>query len=111
MSVNPYTGMSVAPGVLELHLSHSPLAFLNALFTPTVRINGSPQARPWGVSYFELPAGQYDVRASFTYLFYEACPGALSVPIYPSYRTIVRYEAPFLRFLAATMRVVNVLPR
>jgi hypothetical protein len=50
------------------------------------------------------------VRVAFTYLFYDACPGTIVAPIYPSHRTIVTYEAPFLRFLDGTMVVRQIVP-
>jgi hypothetical protein len=92
-----------------MRLAHSPLAYLNALCTPNVRINGHAHPRPWGTCLFELPSGQHDLRVSFPYLFYDACPATLLVPIYPSHRTIARYEAPFFRFMNGSLTLLQVV--
>jgi hypothetical protein len=110
MAMGPYTGWSAASGVLDLYMTHSALAYLNALATPKVTIDGYPHARPWGRHLFELPAGQHDLRVTFTYLFFDACPGRILVPIYPGHTTSVLYEAPYFRFMNGTMRIVRTVP-
>ena len=88
-----------------------PLAWLNAVCTPVVRINGYPHARRWGVHLFELPGAEHDLAVSFPYMFYDACPARIMVPIYPSHHTVVSYEAPYFRFMSGTMRVLEVTAR
>jgi hypothetical protein len=106
---NPYTGQSAAVGVLELHLTRPRFAPLHNLCTPTVRFRDVTESRPWGVHRYELAAGEYDVRVSVPYLFYEACRGTLRVSILPNHRTQVRYAPSALIFRAAPMRVSAVL--
>jgi hypothetical protein len=107
VSQNPYTGWSQAPGVLDLTMTHSALAILNAVATPRVTIDGWPHARPWGRHLFQLPPGQHDLHVTFTYLFFDACPARILVPIYPAHTTSVIYEAPYFRFINGSMRVLR----
>jgi hypothetical protein len=109
-SGDPYHGWSAAPGVLELHLTYSPLAYLNSLATPRVTIGGYPVPYAWGVQLIQLPAGQHDVHVTFPYLFFDACPARLYVPIYPSHKTSVLYEAPYFRFMNGSMKVLQIVP-
>ena len=78
--------------------------------TPRVSIDGIPHPRPWGTHLFQMPAGQHDLHVTFTYLFFDACPARILVPIYPSHQTSVIYEAPFFRFMNGAMRVVRTVP-
>jgi hypothetical protein len=50
------------------------------------------------------------VHVTFTYLFFDACPARALVPVYPSHRTTVVYEAPFFRFMNGTMKVLRTTP-
>jgi hypothetical protein len=54
-------------------VTHSPLAFIDRLFVPTVTINGKQERRPWGVHSFELPPGDYDISVSYPWLFSPEC--------------------------------------
>ncbi|HVT79078.1 MAG TPA: hypothetical protein VHM90_00360, partial [Phycisphaerae bacterium] len=61
------------PAVIELEISHSPLAFIYSFFTPTVEINGGKQRLPWGNHRFEVSPGVYTVSVSYPWVFAPEC--------------------------------------
>jgi hypothetical protein len=98
-------------GALEVHTDFFFMAWILFLITPVIEINGQRYPRPWGRHRFDLPPGQYTVRAWFPYFFMEYCGSATVVAtVYPGQLTRVAYHAPFFIFSSGDMSVVGTQP-
>ena len=53
--------------------NYNPMAFLFALCTPIVEIDGEPYRTKWGYNFFDRPPGKYNVKVYCKYLFYSQC--------------------------------------
>ena len=93
--------MSASPsGTIELTVTHSKLAFIYRLFTPTVEINGVKERRPWGVHDYALPPGTYDVSVSYPWFLSPECgKNAARVELEIGTVRKIKYTAPLIRYL------------
>ena len=53
--------------------NYNPLAFVFALCTPIIEIDGEPYRTKWGHNFFDRPPGKYNVKVYCKYLFYSQC--------------------------------------
>ena len=81
-------------------VSHSPLAYIYALFTPTIAINGERHRRPWGTHRFSLPAGEYVVEISYPWVFSPECgKNSVRVTLQAGDTRKIVYKAGLIRYL------------
>lgn len=112
---NPYAAPAAQPGQqamqqhggglgrLEIHTSFFFLAWILFFVSTGIEINGQKHGRPWGNSYFDLPAGTYHLKIYFNYLFGPAGVSTRQVTIYEGHTTKLRYSAPWIVFLSGTV--------
>jgi hypothetical protein len=65
---------------ITINVNYSPLAFIFALCTPVIVINGEKNSRSWGSNYFELPPNDYLIEIYAPYLMFRKC-GANNIRI------------------------------
>src|SRR5438093_13119007 len=91
---------------VEVTVSHSPLAFLYALFTPTITINGHRHRRPWGTHSFEVPPGDYEIAVSYPWLFAPECgKSTVRISLRPAEIRRIAYRAGLIRYLPGKITV------
>ena len=89
---------------IEVTVTHSPLAFIYRLFTPTIEINGKKERKPWGAHLFSLPPGYYEVSVSYPWVFAPECgKNTIWVSLQEGQLRKVRYRAGLLRYVPGTM--------
>jgi hypothetical protein len=95
----PQTGFEIA-------VTHSPLAYIYALFTPTIEINGAKARKRWGVHFVALAPGDYEVAISYPWLFAPEC-GRNSVRLSLALGEVkkIRYRAGLIRYLPGKITV------
>ena len=86
-------------------MTHNPLAFFYAAFTPTVTINGKKERRRWGVHSFNLPAGDCEVSVSYPWIINECGRNSVRFSLAPGETKRVRYCARLIRFIPGAMSV------
>ena len=92
-------------------MSHSPLAFIYALFKPNIVINGRLERRPWGVHTYTLPAGKYLLELSYPWMFSSECgKNSVEVVLRPGDRKHIRYHARMIRYWPGKITVEDSLP-
>lgn len=91
-------------GRLEVHTSFNFLLWILFFVSTGIEINGQKNDRPWGDSFFDLPAGTYHLRIYFNYLLGPSGISQTQVTIHPGYSTKLSYRAPWLVFLSGTLR-------
>lgn len=85
---------------IEVTVTHSPLAFVYRLFTPTIEINEVKERKPWGVHTFPVPPGDYEVSVSYPWLFSPECgKNTVRVHLEPGDARKVKYRAGLIRYL------------
>ncbi|MGA7893874.1 MAG: hypothetical protein WCA49_11695 [Candidatus Sulfotelmatobacter sp.] len=91
---------------MEVTVTHSPLAFIYNLFTPTIQINEIKEKRPWGVHRFTLSPGDYDISISYPWLFSPEC-GKSSVRVHLEAGQLkrVNYRAGLARYLPGKISI------
>lgn len=98
-------------GQLEVELGFFPLMWILFLITPSVSINGYAEQRKWGRHLWNLPAGTYEVRAWYPYIFRrETSPGRLVVNVMPGHVTRLKYRPSWLTFLDGSMTFLGCVP-
>jgi len=91
---------------IEVTVTHSPLAFIYRLFTPTVEINGKKERRAWGVHLFNLPPGDYEIAVSYPWLFSQECgKNAVRFNLEHGQLKKVTYRAGLIRYLPGKITV------
>lgn len=99
-------GMQSPQGRIEVTVTHSPLAFIYRLFTPTIQINGNKERRPWGVHTFPLPAGDYEVSVWYPWLLSPECgKNSVRVRLEAGQVKKVNYNAGLIRYLPGKITV------
>jgi hypothetical protein len=92
--------VSSAQSCIEVTVTHSPLAFIYRLFTPTIEINGVKERKPWGEHVFTVPPGDYEVSVSYPWLLSPECgKNTVRVHLGVGEARKVRYCAGFIRYL------------
>lgn len=91
---------------IEILVTHSPLAFIYRLFTPTIEINGKKERKPWGAHSFPLASGVYEITVSYPWLFASEC-GKNSIQVSLAHGEVkkVCYRAGFIRYLPGKITV------
>jgi hypothetical protein len=86
--------------------SYNPMAFLFALCTPIIEIDGEPYRTKWGYNFFNRPPGKYNVKVYCKYLFYSQC-GANDITINLDVNDIVKikFEMPLTVFSRGDIRI------
>jgi hypothetical protein len=85
---------------------YPPLAYLYGLFTPTITINGHRQYRPWGMHYFDVPPGNYEVSVSYPWLFMSECgKSTVRFSLQAGETRTVVYTASYIRYLPGSIGV------
>jgi hypothetical protein len=97
-------------GELRVHTSFFFLQWILFLVSTNVEINGRRVSRPWGWSTIPLPAGPYEVRVSFNYMFGPTGAAVQRIAIHPGYTTTLRYSAPFFLFMGGDLNVIPPQP-
>ena len=97
---------------IELHISHSPFAFIYALFRPGYRIDGGPLTKGvWGTQRLEVAPGSHTVTVSYPWLFIpEAGVNTVDVDVGADQTKKVTYRAGMIRYLPGKMTVEDGLP-
>ena len=91
---------------IEVTVSHSALAFIYRLFTPTIEISGKKERRRWGVHLFMLPPGYYPVSVSYPWLFAPECgKNSVWISLEGGQTRKVKYRAGLLRYLPGKISV------
>jgi hypothetical protein len=91
---------------IEVTVTHSPLAFIYNLFTPTIQIDDVKQRKPWGVHSYQLPPGDYEVSVSYPWLFSAECgKSTVRVHLEIGQTRKVTYYAGFIRYVPGKMSV------
>ncbi|MCB9588035.1 MAG: hypothetical protein H6718_21695 [Polyangiaceae bacterium] len=83
-------------GRLQLYTSFFPLMWFLFFAKPTITIDGQPQQRPWGTTYFDLPEGVHYVQVHFANLFGPGGKAERQFQIWAGHTTKLSYSAPFL---------------
>ena len=98
-SPQPQTGFEIA-------VTHSPLAFIYELFTPTIEINGAKARKRWGVHFVAIAPGDYELAVSYPWLFAAECGrNSVRLSLGPGEVKKVRYRAGLLRYLPGNITV------
>src|SRR5690606_11037978 len=98
-------------GRLELHTSFFPLMWFLFFCSPRITINGHEQLRPWGRTFFDLPAGTHHLKVHFPNLFGPGGKAERAVQVWPGHTTKLSYSAPFLfAALAGTLSEAGTEP-
>ncbi len=97
-------------GELRVHTSFFFMQWILFLVSTNVEINGRKMSRPWGWSTIPLPAGPYEVRVSFNYMFGPTGGAVQRIAIHPGYTTTLRYSAPFFLFMGGDLNVIPPQP-
>ena len=93
-------------GTIEVKVTHSPLAFIYRLFTPTIEINGSKERRAWGDHSFPLLPGMYEVSVSYPWLWSPQCgKNTVWVSLEAGQVRKVTYRAGLIRYLPGKITV------
>jgi hypothetical protein len=80
---------------IQVETSYFPLAFLLALCTTTIVVDGVAYRRPWGKHFFPVAPGWHNVRIFFRYLFMEQCgDNSVNVMVQPGYVSSIKFEMP-----------------
>lgn len=91
---------------IDVTVTHSPLAFIYELFTPTIEINGRKEKRPWGEHSFPLAPGSYEIAVSYPWLFFSECgKNSIRVSLAQGEVKKVRYCAGLIRYLPGKITV------
>ncbi|WP_263249017.1 hypothetical protein [Saccharopolyspora rosea] len=95
-------GQPMAPpppgmGRVVLDYSYMPLAFVLALFKPSVTINGRPMRGAWSRTPVDLPPGQHHIQVHVNYLWKFGHATAV-VPVGAGQQVDVFYRAPAVAF-------------
>ena|ERR1700734_3834390 len=90
---------------VEITLAHNRLAFFYEAFTPTVTINGMKERKPWGTHLFRLSPGDYEVAASYPWIFKECGRNSVRFSLSSGETKKVYYCARLIRFIPGAMRV------
>ncbi len=89
----------------EVKLEYSPLAFLYALGSVYVSINGTVMKAKWGTQFYPAVPGRYNISC-YTHYFITPKAGlnSLEVDLYPGQVVRVTWRAPFLVFMKGPMQ-------
>jgi len=83
------------PGQLIVSLDFLFLQWILFFCKPVVEVNGQTMAMGWGRKVLDLPAGIYQVRCYYSYLWGKSGMATLQhVQVAPGYATILAYYAP-----------------
>jgi hypothetical protein len=97
-------------GQLQVHTSFFFFMWILFFCTPKIVINGQVQRRGWGVTRFDLPAGQYRITVSVPYFFFDVGTSTINVQIHPGQCTMIRWSCPLIIFLSGDISLVGVRP-
>lgn len=82
-----------------IRLEYFPLAFIYAMLTPTLEVNGYKEKRDWGMHTLYVAPGRYLVAASYPWIFTNECgKNYVDFVIHPGETKIVTYTAPMMRY-------------
>ena len=99
------------PGQLIVQLDFFFLQWILFFCKPVVEVNGQTMAMGWGRKVLELPAGNYQVRCYYSYLFRKSGMATLQVQVAPGCATNLAYFAPvFFVIFSGTMRQLGWSP-
>lgn len=91
---------------IDVLVTHSPFAFIYALFTPTITINNQYYRRKWGKHTFDLVPGNYEIAVSYPWLFSQECGrNSVNVSLQPGETKTITYCAGLIRYLPGKMTV------
>jgi hypothetical protein len=91
---------------VEVSIGHSPLAFFYELFTPSIRLNGQLQRRPWGTHSLELPPGDHEISISYPWFLSPECgKNTVNINLKPGETKKVIYRAGLIRYLPGKISV------
>jgi hypothetical protein len=100
------------PGQLIVSLDFLFLQWILFFCKPVVEVNGQTMATGWGRKVLALPAGIYQVRCYYSYLFGKSGMATLQqVQVAPGYAMNLAYYAPiFFVIFSGTMRQLGWSP-
>jgi ribosomal protein L7/L12 len=86
--------------------NYNPMAFLFALCTPIIEIDGEPYRTKWGYNFFDRPPGKYNVKVYCKYLFYSQC-GANDITINLDANEVIKikFDMPLTVFSRGDIRM------
>ncbi len=86
--------------------NYNPLAFVFALCTPIIEIDGEPYRTKWGHNFFDRPPGKYNVKVYCKYLFYRQC-GAndMSINLDANEVIKIKFDMPLTVFSRGDIRI------
>ena len=86
--------------------NYNPLAFVLALCTPIIEIDGEPYRTKWGHNFFDRPPGKYNVKVYCKYLFYSQC-GANDMTINLDANEVIKikFNMPLTVFSKGDIRI------
>lgn len=97
--VPPPPGGAGGQSAIAITLKFFPLAWIFALITPKLFINGQPVAVRWGRNVFPVPAGQHHLHLHVPYFLPPKMgPADLAVPVAPGQTAELEYRAPVWTF-------------
>ena len=91
---------------INVHVGFFPLAFLYALCTPIIEINGQQHKGTWGANSFDIAPGQYNVRIYAPYLFFRQCgDNNIDVSVKEGQQTKIKFVMPNLAFMKGKIQI------
>ncbi|MEV6350202.1 hypothetical protein [Actinoplanes sp. NPDC051851] len=98
------TGRGSGGATIAVTLRYSPIAFLLALFTPVLEIDGLPVPAVWGRVTTPVALGEHHVHVHVPYLLPPRIGVAeTSVVALPGQTTELEYRAPLLAFMRGAL--------
>ncbi len=99
-----YTPPVPAPMGFEVNLYYSPLAFLYALGSVYVVINGTVMQAIWGTQFYPAVPGRYNITC-YTHYFItpQAGKNSVDIDLYPGQVVRVKWRAPAAVFMKGPM--------
>ncbi len=83
-----------------------PLAFFLFFVTPCIEIDGKQYRRKWGRSFFEIPAGQHNIKVFFPYIFMRECgANQITLSIEDGEEKHILYKAPLILFFKGKIKI------
>jgi hypothetical protein len=99
-------------GQLQVHTSFFFAFWILFVISPRIEIGGQTHRTRWGMSTYDLPAGQHQLQIYYPYfVLSKAGLATTTVAIQPGQCTMVKYTAPWFIFLwGGTLSLLGVRP-